>query len=236
MTDIKIFEVGGAVRDRIRGFASKDIDFAVQAPSYEDMRKYVVDSGADIFIEHPEFVTIRAKWCPPGISKPVPCDFTLCRKEGEYLDNRHPSSCEPGTIIEDLARRDFTINAIAIDCKTQEVIDPFGGIEDIKKGLVKCVGDPYKRFAEDALRIMRALRFSICMEYDIHCTTHTALFYSLELLDNISAERIKDELHKMFRYNSMTALKELSKFNRYQLSKMFNERTGIWLEPTMKEK
>ena len=227
---IRIFEVGGAVRDSFRGVKSKDLDYAVEAPSYADMREKVIELGAQIYIEHPEFVTIRANW------NKIPCDFTLCRKEGEYLDNRHPSSCEPGTIIEDLARRDFTMNAIAVDTITQEVIDPFGGIEDIKHGLIKCVGDPFKRFAEDALRIMRAIRFSICMEFDIHSTTHLALFASLELLDNISAERIKDELHKMFRHNSMTALKELSKFNRYQLSKMFNERTGIWLEPTMKEK
>jgi len=233
---VKIYEVGGAVRDQFRGVKSNDIDFAVEASSYEEMKDYVLFSGAAIFIEHPEFVTIRAKWCPPGLTKAVPCDFTLCRKEGEYLDNRHPSSCEPGSIIEDLARRDFTVNAIAKDCVTGEFIDPFDGRKDIEHRIIRCVGDPNKRFVEDALRIMRAIRFSICMQFDIHCTTQAALFNNLDLLDKISAERILAELHKMFRYDSLVTLKELSKFNRYQLSKMFNERTGIWLEPTMREK
>lgn len=233
---IKIYEVGGAVRDYFCNVPNNDIDFAVEAPSYEDMKKYILDRGATIFIEHPDFVTIRAKWSPDGLSKQVACDFTLCRKDGEYLDNRHPSSVETGTIEEDLSRRDFTVNAIARDCITGKILDPFDGLKDIRNRLIKCVGDPNKRFEEDALRIMRALRFSICLGYEIDYPTELAMLYNFSLLKNISAERIKDELHKMFAYNSVTALKKLSLFNRNELSFIFNERTGIWLEPTMKGK
>lgn len=233
---IRIFEVGGAVRDSIRGVANNDIDFAVEAPSYQDMRNYILNRGATIFIEHPEFVTIRAKWQPPFAIKQVACDFTLCRKEGEYLDNRHPSSIEPGTILEDLARRDFTMNAIAKDCSTGEIIDPFGGRDDIRTQVIRPVGDPNKRFQEDALRIMRAIRFQVVLGFDLTNSIYDAIVNNIELLDNISAERIKDELHKMFRHSSVNAMRSLLYLNKAELSHIFNERTGIWLEPTMKEK
>lgn len=236
MTDIKVYEVGGAVRDTFRGVKNNDIDFAVEAASYEDMKKYVIDTGAVIFVEHPEFVTIRAKWQPPGKPKSIACDFTLCRKEGEYLDNRHPSSIEPGTILEDLARRDFTMNAIAKDCATGEIIDPFGGRDDIKTQVIRPVGDPNKRFQEDALRIMRALRFQIVLGFELTNSIYDAIVNNIELLDNISAERIKDELHKMFRHSSVSSMRSLSYLTREELSHIFNNRTGIWLEPTMKEK
>lgn len=234
---IKIYEVGGAVRDSFRGVKNNDIDFAVEAPSYQDMKDFVLSSGATIFVEHPEFVTIRAKWDPTGKGKQLPCDFTLCRKERDYLDSRHPSIIEPGTIFEDLARRDFTINAIARDCKTGEIIDPFNGQQDIKDQIIRSVGNPNDRFQEDALRIMRALRFHVVLGFELTTSIMNAISYNIELLDKISAERIKDELDKMFRHSSITAMKSLLYcLSRSDLSHIFNERTGIWLQPTMKER
>lgn len=233
---IKIYEVGGAVRDSFRGVKNNDIDFAVEAPSYQDMREYVIKTGAEIFIEHPQFVTIRAKWSPHGLSKQVPCDFTLCRKEREYLDNRRPSIIEPGTILEDLSRRDFTMNAIARDCETGKIIDPFGGVDDIKCGVIAPVGDPNLRFQEDALRIMRAIRFQVVLDFQLTNSIYDAIVNNIELLDNISAERIKDELHKMFKHNSVYAMRALGYLNRSELHHIFNDRTGIWLEPTMRSR
>jgi len=236
MTDIKIYEVGGAVRDFFRGLKNNDIDFAIEAPSYQDMKNYVIASGASIFIEHPEFVTIRAKWSPPGYTKFVACDFTLCRKEGEYHDNRHPSNIEPGTIYEDLARRDFTMNAIARNINTGELIDPFNGIKDIKDNIIRSVGNPEDRFQEDALRMLRALRFQVVLNFDVCSNILDAIVNNISLLDKISASRIRDELHKMFNHNTIYAMKVLSYFSHDELNHIFNDRTKIWLEPTMKDK
>jgi len=227
---IKVFEVGGAVRDSLRGVKSNDIDYAIEAESYQVMKEYVESVGATIFVEHPEFVTIRAKWNKQA------CDFTLCRKESCYLDNRHPSRVEPGTILEDLARRDFTINAIARDVQSGEILDPFGGQEDIKNGKIKAVGNAYDRFKEDALRILRALRFSIVLGFSTSNQTEAAIEDQIHLLDNISAERIQAELEKMFKFNTTETMRRLSQLGRHAQSHIFNERTGIWLLPTMKEK
>jgi tRNA nucleotidyltransferase (CCA-adding enzyme) len=229
MTITKVYEVGGAVRERFRGGHSNDLDYAIEAPSYEAMRDFVKSRGAEIFIEHPDFVTIRAHW------RGQACDFTLCRKEGEYHDNRHPSSCEPGTILEDLARRDFTMNAIAVDTYSGGVIDPYNGITDIKNLLIRTVGDADHRFQEDALRIMRALRFSVTLGFQIHPTVRDSMYANMPLLDNISAERIKDELGKMFKHDTVRAIEVLQPY-WYHIKHIFNERTHIWLQPTMKAK
>lgn len=231
---IQVYEVGGAVRDYFRKVKNNDIDYAIEAPSYEDMKNYVIASGAVIFVEHPEFVTIRAKWCPPGYTKSIPCDFTLCRKESEYHDNRHPSKIEPGSILEDLSRRDFTMNAIARNVITGEIVDPYYGREDIAQGIIRCVGNAEHRFQEDALRIMRAFRFQCVLGFTMSYHIYDAIVNNIELLNNISAERIKDELHKMFKHSSINAMRTLLYLNKEELSFIFNERTKIWLEPTMK--
>lgn len=226
---IKMYEVGGKVRDNFRLNAhNNDIDYAVEAPSYDAMKEYLIKNNVSIFCEHPEFVTIRGKW------RNVPCDFTLCRKEGEYLDNRHPSNCEPGTILEDLARRDFTMNAIAIDCETGGLIDPYNGKYDIINNIIRAVGEPNHRFQEDALRMLRALRFNITLGMEIHRLTYTSLYQNFHLLNNISAERIKDELTKMFKHDVILTLRTLHDLGNINLGYIFNARTKIWLEPTMK--
>lgn len=236
---VVMYEVGGAVRDSFLSKQSSDIDYAVEAPSFDAMRKHVLDLGATIFVEHPQFVTIRAKLHTQT------ADFTLCRKEGEYYDNRHPSSCEPGSIMDDLARRDFTMNAIARNFHNGGIIDPYNGVSDIKNKLIKCVGDPNKRFQEDALRILRALRFSITLGFEIHRSTWNAICLNFELLKNISSERIRDELGKMFKHDTINSIRLLSNFiydsfppskKEIGLNLIFNERTGIWLQPTMKDK
>lgn len=228
---IRRFKVGGAVRDSFRGVEPKDIDYAIEAPSYQEMKEYVLSLGTEIFVEHPEFVTIR------GFLNKTPCDFILCRKEGEYHDNRHPSSCEPGSIIEDLSRRDFTMNAIAIDCDSGEVIDPFGGRLDIAQHTIRCVGNAYDRFKEDALRIIRALRFSVTFGYTMSFVTEAAVVDLIHLLENISTERIRDEMMKMFKHDTIQSMRTLYNLLGNQgLSYIFNEKTKLWLLPTMKDK
>ena len=152
----KFYEVGGAVRDEILNLPTNDLDYAVEAESYEAMREAVLERGGEIFLESPEYLTIRAK--VPGIG---PADFVLCRKDGAYSDGRHPDRVEPGTLLDDLARRDFTMNAMAVDIENGKLYDPHDGRKDMEAETIRCVGVAEERFEEDALRILRAIRFAI---------------------------------------------------------------------------
>lgn len=232
---IKIYQVGGSVRDLKLGKSPKDIDYAVEAPSYEDMKKYILSTGGEIFLETPEYVTIRALWAAGECEKRHPCDFTLCRKESGYDDFRHPTKIEPGTILEDLSRRDFSINAMAIDTSTAAIIDPYSGLEDIKLGILRAVRNPYERFGEDALRILRLIRFSIVLDFEIEQITFLAAKSCLHLLTKISTDRIREELLKMFKHDTIRTINLLSKITDNDLRYFFNERTKLWLEPTNKK-
>ena len=124
---IKAYKVGGCVRDEILGIKSKDIDYAVEAESFDAMVKWVEDSGGKVYLPKPEHFTVRAK--VPGLGD---ADYVLCRKERGYSDGRRPDHVEMGTLYDDLKRRDLTINSIAQNSETGEYIDPFNGIQDIK--------------------------------------------------------------------------------------------------------
>ncbi len=224
---VKIYQVGGSVRDQIMGRKSNDIDYAVEASSYDEMREFILEQSGSIFLETPQYVTIRAKL------KGEACDFTLCRKESGYSDNRHPDIIEPGTILEDLSRRDFTMNAIAIDADTGEYIDPYNGIEDIQNQLIRTVGLPSVRFIEDGLRVLRAIRFSITLGFTLSPLIDSIL-ENQHLLDNISVDRIREELTKMFKHDTIKSLILLNFLNINK--RLFNERTNIWLMPTNTKK
>lgn len=224
---MQMFEVGGCVRDEILGTPSKDIDFTVVLSPFEmgpcgggvrndpfaTMRKNLETLGFEIFVETPEFFTIRARF-PKGNAKykGMTADFVLARKEGEYSDGRRPDRVKVGTLEDDLARRDFTMNAIAKD-HTGYLIDPFGGVQDIRLGIIRCVGDPHDRIIkEDALRGLRAVRFSVTKQFFIHDNV-------IEVLDSdefrlrlrtISTERIQGELDKAFRADTAKTLKALT--------------------------
>lgn len=236
---IRVFMVGGKIRDDYLGIPSKDIDFAVEAPSYEVMRDFILDHGR-IYLEHPEFFTIRAHIDNMNGWK-GDADFVLCRKEGTYKDGRRPDEVFVGTIYDDLARRDFTMNAIAIGAFPIEiaghVIDPYDGRSDIKHGIIRCVGNPKERFEEDALRMVRALRFAITKGMKIHGSI-TRLFtsdYYLQLLEsNISGDRKKDELMRMFKYDTLQTLELLAQFPK--LTERLFPDGAIWLKPTNEQR
>jgi tRNA nucleotidyltransferase (CCA-adding enzyme) len=205
---VTYYKVGGCVRDRILGVRSKDIDYAVEAASYEDMRDDVLRRGATIFVEHPEYQTIRAKMDGED------ADFVLCRKDGEYSDGRRPDSVTIGTIDDDLARRDFTMNAIA-QREDGTLYDPFGGQRAIALKLIECVGDTYDRFNEDALRILRAIRFHITKEFSMSHEIQAAM-YDYNLLDklvDVAAERVREEVNKCLTYSTPHTL---DLFNEYK--------------------
>ena len=229
---VKIYQVGGAVRDMLLGLKSKDIDYAVEASSWEEMRNYIVDHNGTIFLETPQYFTIRAHVDGLGDA-----DFVLCRKDGEYLDGRRPETVEVGTLADDLARRDFTMNAIAVNTETNALIDPYDGYSDIQQGLIRCVRDPFDRFNEDALRMLRALRFSITKNMRMDNSVEGALgdHRLLSLLDEkISWDRKKDEVFKMFKHDTMKTILLLQRFAGIR-SVIFDNKP-LWLEPTLKER
>lgn len=180
------FAVGGCVRDSILGREPDDWDITTSAQPEEvkGLFRRTVDTG----IRHGTVTVLIEK---EGF------EVTTYRIDGEYADSRHPEEVTFTTnLVEDLKRRDFTINAMAYN-DDAGLVDVFGGIEDMEKKLIKCVGSPEERFGEDALRIMRAIRFSAQLGYEIAPDTVEAISKLVPTLQNISAERIQVELVKL---------------------------------------
>ena len=182
------FIVGGCVRDALRGITPKDYDITTSALPEETksvFRDYrVIETG----IQHGT-VTVMMDG--------MPLEITTYRTEGTYSDNRHPDSVSFTTSLrEDVARRDFTMNAIAYS-PVRGLIDHFGGAEDIRGGIIRCVGDPDTRFREDALRMMRGIRFASALGFAIEENTAAAIRENKERISAVSAERIRVELTKL---------------------------------------
>lgn len=183
--------VGGCVRDHIMGRMPNDYDITVDASSQEIIEAFG-KKGYETNLKGKQFGTV-AICLPEG-----EIEITPHRTEGSYSDSRHPDSvCFVKDIRLDLVRRDFTVNALAMDCE-YNIIDEFGGLEDIDKGIIKCVGDPYVRFGEDALRILRAIRFASRFGFEIEPETRRAMSSNKHSLKNISGERVRLELFGVF--------------------------------------
>lgn len=184
------YAVGGAVRDIIIGREPKDWDVATSA-SPEEIIKIFPDS-----VYENSFGTVGVKTRSENKSVSV-IEVTTFRKEGKYTDFRHPDEVKFSDKLEDdLSRRDFTVNAMAVS-SSGEITDLFGGRDDIKKKTIRTVGDPDKRFGEDALRLMRAIRFAAELGFDIDPETFSAIVSNADLLSKIAEERIRDEFAKM---------------------------------------
>lgn len=182
--------VGGCVRDALMGRASGDIDIASSAKP--DELEHLLSQHNIKYIE----TGIKHGTVTAVLDK-TPYEITTFRTEGIYKDNRHPENVAfVEDICLDLSRRDFTVNAIAYNEK-DGLVDPFNGLEDINNKTLRAVGDPDKRFREDALRIMRGLRFASVLGFEIEKKTKSAIFRNKELLKNIAVERIFTELKKL---------------------------------------
>ncbi len=189
-SNYQAFIVGGAVRDLILGRDVKDWDFTTDATPEEILKLF-----PDGFYNN-QFGTVSIKAEAAGLGVQI-VEITTMRKEGEYSDSRHPDKISwTKDIKEDLGRRDFTVNAMALS-STGEVIDPFDGQQDIKDKLIRAVGNPEVRFHEDALRLMRAIRFATQLRFTIEEKTYQAVKDQAKLLQQISWERIRDELFKI---------------------------------------
>lgn len=180
--------VGGAVRDSVMGVTPTDWDVTTSATPEEIAKIFKDYKTIETGIKHGTLtVIINHK----------PFEITTFRIDGEYDDNRHPLNVQFTKELEsDLARRDFTINALAYN-EQDGLVDLYSGQEHIYNSIIKTVGDPDKRFQEDGLRIMRALRFSSCLNFSIEEETKNAIHNNKALLKNISAERIAVELTKL---------------------------------------
>ncbi|MDO8503583.1 MAG: CCA tRNA nucleotidyltransferase [bacterium] len=188
----KIYIVGGAVRDILMGKKVTDWDFTTNGTPEKILKLF-----PDGFYDN-QFGTV-------GIahkSSPKPYEITTFRRDIGYTDRRRPDKVEWGkTLEEDLARRDFTINAMALSERSEskgklQIIDPFGGQADLKKKIIRAVGDPVKRFSEDALRMMRAIRIASELGFVIEDKTFEAIKMHVQFINHVSAERIREELFK----------------------------------------
>jgi len=189
--------VGGAIRDFLLGKTPHDFDIATSA---------IPEEILSVFSDYKTLTTGIKHGTIGVISSGKLLEVTTFRIDEDYSDFRHPSNVRfTNKLKDDLSRRDFTINALAYD---GEVIDYFGGCEDLEKGIIRCVGDPNIRFTEDVLRILRALRFSCQLNFTILENTKEAIFKYKDLLKNISKERIAIEVNKMLSSDITVVLEE----------------------------
>jgi tRNA nucleotidyltransferase (CCA-adding enzyme) len=188
--------VGGCVRDAILGKEPDDWDITTSATPWEVKKlfSHTIDTG----IQHGT-VTVMMKNRENGNLEGY--EVTTYRVDGKYEDHRRPKEVTfTASLIEDMKRRDFTINAMAYN-ETEGVIDHFGGMEDLDRHIIRCVGKPSERFDEDALRILRAVRFAAQLDFTIEETTRQAIEAQACYLRDISAERIRVELNKLLLSN-----------------------------------
>lgn len=182
--------VGGFVRDALLGRPSSDVDVATNA-SWQEVKRAFEARGFSTHETGTAHGTITA------VVDGQAFEITTYRADGASSDSRHPDSVAfVSTIEEDLARRDFTINALAYH-PARGIVDPFGGMDDLRKGIIRAVGDPKKRFDEDALRIMRACRFVAQLGFSIDPATYDGMVYNKGLLYKVSAERKVHELDRL---------------------------------------
>lgn len=185
------YVVGGCVRDSLLGRIPKDWDITTSATPEkikEVFKDYtIIDNNGE------KHGTVTVRYNDENI------EITTFRVDGEYTDNRHPDSVSfTISLKEDLARRDFTINAIAYD--GENLIDYFDGIKDLENGIIRAVGSSKERFEEDALRILRGIRFACKYNFKIETSTLFGMFFKSDNLKNISKERILVEIKEIFNY------------------------------------
>ena len=182
------YAVGGCVRDCLRGVQPHDWDFASSAKPDE-----ICAAFSDCVLAE-----YGKKYGTIGVMLDrTPYEVTTYRLDGKYSDYRHPDGVVfSGSLRDDLARRDFTVNAMAYN-GADGLVDPFDGQRDLSFGVIRAVGVPYERFAEDALRILRALRFASTLGYTIEPATSEAILKGRGMLSDISSERVRDELLKL---------------------------------------
>lgn len=212
----EIYAVGGCVRDSILDIKPKDIDFCTDATPEQmcDVYVYLHEiTPIDIIPTGEKFGTLTFRF--PEFDEQY--EITTWRADGRYTDGRHPNEVSYAkTLEEDLKRRDFTCNAVAWN-PIKGYVDPFNGRQDIENKIIKCVGNPEERFNEDALRIIRLVRFAIKYDFEIDMDTYTAAKKLIDNIHYVSKERIGAEFIKIFGYKYHTCYKKSKDYKTYDL-------------------
>jgi len=238
------YEIGGKVRDEILGLHNKDIDYVavptiakefLEAETIQDtfMRLVAVltEEGYQIFLVTPDCYTIRAKFPKGSKNEGMTADFVLARKEIGYKEGTREPIVVPGTLYDDMIRRDFTVNAMARD-ENGEIIDFFGGLKDLKQRVLRTPIRGQVTFEDDPLRLLRAIRFAVTkgmmIDIEIDMILHT--FDYEGKFEVVSEERIREELYKAFKHDTVMTVNML--FNYRSLMQYIFKNTKLWLKPT----
>jgi len=243
----QIFKVGGCVRDKLLGVDSKDIDFAFVLDNLDRsvdegfaiMTKWLEHKEFEIFLSTPDCFTIRAKFPKTHQYAGMVADFVLARKEVGYAEGTRRPILELGTLEDDLIRRDFTVNAMAED-ENGVLIDLFNGQEDLKLGILRTPLPAKQTMMDDPLRFLRALRFCITKGFSIHPDILAAMTQpdiKSKLVQTVSSERIREEVFKMMKHDTVKTLRMLhhveDDFVPGFISMIFGK--GLWLKPTFEK-
>lgn len=250
MEDFKFYEVGGKIRDELLGLTNKDVDYvavpteavyskihpceAQLSPAqlmFKALKSYLEEQKFEIFLVTPECYTIRAKF-PEGYKYQGVADFVMARKEVGYVPGTRIPIVEPGNLYDDLSRRDFTVNAMAKDPDTGEIIDYFNGRLHIKSRELITPLDPIITFDDDPLRILRGIRFCITKGFTFGESEFEAIWhYDYDSkMSVVSTDRIREESLKCFKYDTLRTILALRRFPNLQ-DYIFTK-TNIWLKPT----
>jgi poly(A) polymerase len=239
----QLFKVGGCVRDSILGIDSKDIDFTFVLDNldqtveqgFSDMEKWMTDRGFQIFLSTPEMFTIRAKFPKDDPNAGLVADFVMARKEIGYKPGTRQPILVLGTLEDDLIRRDFTLNAMAVS-EDGDLIDLFNGKQDLEDRILRTPLPAEQTMMDDPLRFLRALRFAITKDFVIHPDILTAMEQK-EIVDKlfkvVSAERIREEVFKMMKADTVRTIKLLTDIDEFIpgfIDLTFSR--GLWLKPT----
>lgn len=241
---MKIFLVGGAVRDSLMGIKPKDLDYVMVLDNIQDMtveqgfdimKKYMEDEGFTIWLSTPEMYTIRAKF-PAHYTQKGDADFVLARKEVGYIEGTRRPKLELGTLEDDLLRRDFTINAMAED-ENGNIIDLFGGELALKTKILVTPLPADITFADDPLRMIRALRFSITKEMSMSNGVRKAMSNTTTIQkfrEVVSQERVREEIFKMFKHDTISTMHMLIQADNSYFPGVMDICFGgeMWLKPT----
>lgn len=242
MEKFTMLEVGGKIRDEILGLKNKDVDYVAvpnesllkeltDAPSmFQVLVSYLKDEKFEIFLETADCYTVRAKF-PEGHIYEGVADFVMARKEIGYIPNTRTPIVVPGTLYDDLERRDCTVNALAKD-SDGNIIDFFNGIEDLKAGIIRTPLDCRVTINDDPLRILRYIRFSITKGFTIADDLRQEMetYNYIDGMSVVSSDRIREELHKCFKFDTLKTLKALNEFEA--LRDYIFTKTDLWLKPT----
>ena len=239
----ELYEVGGRVRDKFLGIPSKDVDYAVVIETsetnvekvFEEFKRKLILDNYQIHFDYLETLTIRAKFPKGHKHEGLGADFVICRNEIGYIKGTRKPRVVLGTLLEDLMRRDFTVNAMA-ESVDGIIIDPFKGQKDLLNRMLRTPLDTAGSFNDDPLRVLRAFRFAITKGLNFSDDIITAIrLFQADKINVVSTERVRAELEKMFKHNtslSLRYLRWLEDMNPRLFSNLF--RDGLWLMPTSK--